>query len=125
MVRAPAARGVSRDDIRTRLLAVQEKSDFVPNVFLALAWRPDEFRVPTHFQSKPASVRTNPGAENAMRMMRERTQSEDGVRVEHGPADVTNKNEITNSSNTTESPVDISFREARSHSSVDGCAASV
>lgn len=32
------------DDIRTRLLAVQEKSDFVPNVFLTLAHRPDEFR---------------------------------------------------------------------------------
>ncbi len=32
------------DDIRTRLLAVQEKSGFVPNVFLALARRPDEFR---------------------------------------------------------------------------------
>jgi len=32
------------DDIRTRLLAVQEKSGFVPNVFLTLARRPDEFR---------------------------------------------------------------------------------
>jgi uncharacterized peroxidase-related enzyme len=32
------------DDIRTRLLAVQEKSGFIPNVFLALAYRPDEFR---------------------------------------------------------------------------------
>jgi uncharacterized peroxidase-related enzyme len=32
------------DDIRTRILAVQEKSGFVPNVFLALAYRPDEFR---------------------------------------------------------------------------------
>lgn len=32
------------DDIRTRILAVQEKSGFVPNVFLALASRPDEFR---------------------------------------------------------------------------------
>jgi uncharacterized peroxidase-related enzyme len=31
-------------DIRTRLLAVQEKSGFVPNVFLTLAYRPDEFR---------------------------------------------------------------------------------
>ncbi len=31
-------------DIRTRILAVQEKSGFVPNVFLALAHRPDEFR---------------------------------------------------------------------------------
>jgi uncharacterized peroxidase-related enzyme len=32
------------DDIRTRILAVQEKSGFIPNVFLALAHRPDEFR---------------------------------------------------------------------------------
>src|ERR1700753_4002403 len=32
------------DDIRTRLMAVQEKSGFVPNVFLTLAFRPDEFR---------------------------------------------------------------------------------
>ena len=32
------------DDIRERIVAVQEKSGFVPNVFLALAHRPDEFR---------------------------------------------------------------------------------
>ena len=32
------------EDIRTRMLAVQEKSGFVPNVFLTLAYRPDEFR---------------------------------------------------------------------------------
>jgi uncharacterized peroxidase-related enzyme len=32
------------EDIRTRILAVQEKSGFVPNVFLTLARRPDEFR---------------------------------------------------------------------------------
>ncbi len=32
------------DDIRERVLAVQEKSGFVPNVFLVLAHRPDEFR---------------------------------------------------------------------------------
>src|SRR5665213_2546336 len=31
-------------DMRDRILAVQEKSGFVPNVFLALAHRPDEFR---------------------------------------------------------------------------------
>ena len=31
-------------DIRERLNAVQEKSGFIPNVFLALAHRPDEFR---------------------------------------------------------------------------------
>ena len=32
------------EDIRETILAVQEKSGFVPNVFLALANRPDEFR---------------------------------------------------------------------------------
>jgi uncharacterized peroxidase-related enzyme len=32
------------EDIRGRLLAVQEKSGFIPNVFLTLAYRPDEFR---------------------------------------------------------------------------------
>ena len=32
------------EDIRSRILAVQEKSGFVPNVFLTLAYRPEEFR---------------------------------------------------------------------------------
>lgn len=32
------------DDIKTKVLAVQEKAGFVPNVFLALAHRPEEFR---------------------------------------------------------------------------------
>ena len=32
------------EDVRARILAVQEKSGFVPNVFLALAHRPAEFR---------------------------------------------------------------------------------
>lgn len=32
------------EDIRTRILAVQEKSGFVPHVFMVLAHRPDEFR---------------------------------------------------------------------------------
>ncbi|GGD76889.1 peroxidase-related enzyme [Caballeronia grimmiae] len=32
------------DDIRTRILEVQDKAGFVPNVFLTLAHRPDEFR---------------------------------------------------------------------------------
>ena len=31
-------------DMRERILAVQEKAGFVPNVFLTLAHRPDEFR---------------------------------------------------------------------------------
>ncbi|HEY9063442.1 MAG TPA: peroxidase-related enzyme [Burkholderiaceae bacterium] len=32
------------DDIRAKILEVQEKAGFVPNVFLAFAHRPDEFR---------------------------------------------------------------------------------
>ncbi|WP_020201021.1 MULTISPECIES: peroxidase-related enzyme [Cupriavidus] len=32
------------DDIRARILEVQDKAGFVPNVFLTLAHRPDEFR---------------------------------------------------------------------------------
>ena len=32
------------EDVRSRILAVQEKAGFVPNVFMVLAHRPDEFR---------------------------------------------------------------------------------
>ena len=32
------------DDIRDKVVAIQEKSGFVPNVFLAMAHRPDELR---------------------------------------------------------------------------------
>src|SRR6266404_6374872 len=32
------------EDVRARILAVQEKAGFIPNVFLVLAHRPDEFR---------------------------------------------------------------------------------
>ena len=32
------------DDIRTKILEVQQKAGFVPNVFLTFAHRPDEFR---------------------------------------------------------------------------------
>src|SRR5215831_4524122 len=32
------------DDVRARIVEVQEKAGFVPNVFLTLAHRPDEFR---------------------------------------------------------------------------------
>ena len=31
-------------DIKEKILAVQEKAGFIPNVFLALARRPDEWR---------------------------------------------------------------------------------
>jgi uncharacterized peroxidase-related enzyme len=39
----PAIEGLP-EDIRARILEVQQKSGFVPNVFLAFAHRPDEFR---------------------------------------------------------------------------------
>src|SRR5476649_796343 len=32
------------EDLKARILEVQEKAGFVPNIFLALAHRPDEFR---------------------------------------------------------------------------------
>src|SRR5437763_2600019 len=32
------------EDVRARMLEVQDKAGFVPNVFLTLAHRPDEFR---------------------------------------------------------------------------------
>ena len=32
------------EDIRARILAVQDKAGFIPNVFVTLAHRPDEFR---------------------------------------------------------------------------------
>src|SRR5947208_7993337 len=32
------------EDVRARMLEVQDKARFIPNVFLALAHRPDEFR---------------------------------------------------------------------------------
>ena len=32
------------DDIRERIIGVQEKAGFIPNVFLTLAHRPAEFR---------------------------------------------------------------------------------
>lgn len=32
------------EDIRTRIVEVQEKAGFIPNVFITLAHRPDEFR---------------------------------------------------------------------------------
>lgn len=48
--RAPIARtpipelNTLPEDIRTRILSVQERSGFIPNVFLMLAHRPAEFR---------------------------------------------------------------------------------
>ncbi|TXJ13808.1 MAG: alkylhydroperoxidase [Afipia sp.] len=55
------------DDIRTRILGVQEKSGFVPNVFLALAHRPDEFRA--FFAYNDALMEKDSGLSKAEREM--------------------------------------------------------
>jgi uncharacterized peroxidase-related enzyme len=53
------------DDIRAQILAVQEKSGFVPNVFLAFARRPAEFRA--FFAFHDALMDSNEGLTKAER----------------------------------------------------------
>ncbi|RZN31566.1 peroxidase-related enzyme [Bradyrhizobium sp. Leo121] len=55
------------EDIRERILAVQEKSGFVPNVFLAFAYRPDEFRA--FFAYHDALMEKDSGLSKAEREM--------------------------------------------------------
>jgi len=54
-------------DIREKILAVQEKAGFVPNVFLTLAHRPDEFRA--FFAYHDALMEKNEGLTKAEREM--------------------------------------------------------
>jgi len=55
------------EDVRGRILAVQEKSGFVPNVFLALAHRPAEFRA--FFAYHDALMERDSGLSKAEREM--------------------------------------------------------
>lgn len=55
------------DDIRELIETVQEKSGFVPNVFLALAHRPDEFRA--FFAAHDALMDKSEGLSKAEREM--------------------------------------------------------
>lgn len=55
------------EDIRIRLLAVQEKSGFIPNVFLTLAFRPEEFRA--FFAYHDALMEKDSGLSKAEREM--------------------------------------------------------
>lgn len=55
------------DDIRQRILAVQNKAGFVPNVFLVLARRPEEFRA--FFAYHDALMEKNGGLSKAEREM--------------------------------------------------------
>jgi uncharacterized peroxidase-related enzyme len=55
------------EDIRQRILAVQEKTGFIPNIFLALAHRPDEFRA--FFSYHDALMEKSEGLTKAEREM--------------------------------------------------------
>ena len=55
------------DDIRARILEVQEKAGFVPNVFATLAHRPDEFRA--FFAYHDALMQKDGGLSKAEREM--------------------------------------------------------
>ncbi|MCB1915138.1 MAG: peroxidase-related enzyme [Rhodocyclaceae bacterium] len=55
------------EDVRTRILAVQEKAGFVPNVFLMLAHRPAEFRA--FFDYHDALMERDVGLSKAEREM--------------------------------------------------------
>ena len=55
------------EDIRQRIIAVQEKADFIPNIFLALAHRPDEFRA--FFSYHDALMEKSEGLTKAEREM--------------------------------------------------------
>ncbi|MEZ4608458.1 MAG: peroxidase-related enzyme [Deinococcales bacterium] len=55
------------EDIKTRILSVQEKAGFVPNVFLALAHRPEEFRA--FFSYHDALMEKKSGLSKAEREM--------------------------------------------------------
>ena len=55
------------EDIRQRILAVQEKAGFIPNIFLALAHRPDEFRA--FFSYHDALMEKSGGLSKAEREM--------------------------------------------------------
>ncbi|MBL6906132.1 MAG: peroxidase-related enzyme [Pseudomonadales bacterium] len=55
------------EDIRQRILAVQKKAGFIPNIFLALAHRPDEFRA--FFSYHDALMEKSEGLSKAEREM--------------------------------------------------------
>lgn len=55
------------EDLKARILAVQEKSGFIPNIFLALAHRPEEFRA--FFAYHDALMEKDSGLSKAEREM--------------------------------------------------------
>ena len=55
------------DDLKRRVLAVQEKAGFIPNIFLALSHRPDEFRA--FFSYHDALMERESGLSKAEREM--------------------------------------------------------
>lgn len=55
------------EDVKQRILVVQEKAGFIPNIFLALAHRPDEFRA--FFSYHDALMEKSDGLTKAEREM--------------------------------------------------------
>jgi len=55
------------DDLKAMMLSVQEKAGFIPNVFLSLAWRPDELRAFMAYHD--ALMERNSGLSKAEREM--------------------------------------------------------
>src|SRR3972149_323 len=66
-------------DIRAKMLEVQQKAGFIPNVFLTLAHRPDEFRA--FFASHGA----------ILRVYAKNPQIADQVAIHHRKADITSR----------------------------------
>ena len=55
------------DDIRQVIQATADKTGFIPNVFLAYAWKPEQFRA--FFQYYDALMRADSGLTRAEREM--------------------------------------------------------
>ena len=66
------------DDIRQTMLAVQEKAGFVPNVFLALAHRPAEFRAFFAYHDALMLSRREESHQSRARDDRDRHQRQEG-----------------------------------------------
>jgi alkylhydroperoxidase family enzyme len=80
------------EDIRNRILAVQEKSGFIPNVFLVLAQRPDEFRA---FFAYHDALMERPGnltkAEREMIVVATSSANQCQVAINYRKADITER----------------------------------
>src|ERR1700712_2586207 len=75
------------DDIRQKILDVQEKAGFVPNVFLTFAHRPDEFRA--FFAYHDALLLRDAGPGGLLRIYERNPLIADQVATNYLKADIT------------------------------------